>query len=614
DGIQNSAGRSEPPFLGLSSGAHWARITIKNNGQRTNFVLVNEFRRVQELELFSPDGRIYRTGMDIPIADRSLPIDELALPLEVGIGETKSILLRIRGESIPVYLPLVMFDEESFDRQLRWRDRITGLYFGALVVMFIYNLFLYVSLRDRTYLFYVLYLVSVIFLSLSQRDLLPESLFPAGSFRDRAGLPMGIMLAGAFSVLFAYHYLRIEKHEKLLRLIFIVTGIGFGGITFFSLFRILTGNEPAIGLLLLLFGLPLLVLIAAGRRALRGYRPAYVFLVAYFCLIFASLISVLSIRGLFPYHILGLYAGFIGTLVEMLLLSLGLAYRFREIEMESESARSAYRAKSEFLANMSHEIRTPLNAIVGATDMLMEASLGKQERKYIEIIQNTSGTLASLIDDILDIARIEAGRLEIKSVPFQVQELVENTLDLFSVQAAEKDIELSAYVDQSIPARVVGDSLRLRQILTNLMGNAIKFTERGEISVRVEHALQDGNMMAEHYRAFLSDRNINLLFQIRDTGIGIPIEKWEIIFSSFAQADSTITRQYGGSGLGLAICRQLSELMGGYIWVDSLPENGSSFYVMLPFQPDGQWEVGAPPESKNRSVLVVDKNETSQYI
>lgn len=232
-------------------------------------------------------------------------------------------------------------------------------------------------------------------------------------------------------------------------------------------------------------------------------------------------------------------------------------------------AERASRAKSEFMANMSHELRTPMNGIIGFTDLVLTTDLQVTQREYLQNVSKSSYNLLNIINDILDFSKIEAGKVILDNIPFSLCELVEETVEILSIKALEKGIELICDIDRSLPSQFIGDPVRIKQVLVNLLGNAIKFTHEGEICIHIQKL----------HTPYTNDdkKCLTIVIAIEDTGIGIPAEKLDTIFDSFAQADSSTTRKYGGTGLGLTISKNLAELMGGSLQVVSEPGKGSLF-------------------------------------
>ena len=281
-----------------------------------------------------------------------------------------------------------------------------------------------------------------------------------------------------------------------------------------------------------------------------------------------------------------------------------LKHTYMELEKTNADLEKANKVKSQFLANMSHEIRTPLNAIIGLTGLLIKTELNEEQKDFVDTIYNSGDILLSLINDILDFSKIEAQKIELEKHPFDLRLCIEEALDLVASKANDKNIELLYSLNDKMHTRVIGDDTRLRQIIVNLLSNSLKFTQIGEVVVSADGQLLDNNQY-------------QLKISVKDTGIGIPVDRQQRLFQSFYQIDASTTRKFGGTGLGLAISKQLCELMGGKIWVESpgVPGKGATFHFTviteLSHEQIAQHDLS---DLANKRLLIVDDNITNQDI
>ena len=478
-----------------------------------------------------------------------------------------------------------------------------NLIYGALLALAIYHLCLFFVLRDTSALYFIFY---ILFTCVFHYSLNNPTIFGLLDIEDitkynRISLLFGVTCLFWYT-LFVRSFLQVKTFLPRIDKIVII-------FVFFNIFLAMmyTWANLVIWAPMLDLMIFFSTIFFCGMGFVvwkKGFSPAKFYLISTIFPSFSVVYYTLFIENLISYSSSMIAFLDISFALEGVLLSLALADRIRVLRSEREFAQGASLAKSQFLASMSHEIRTPMNAIMGMADLLKESTLNREQKKYVQIFQNAGQSLLDLINDILDISKIEAGQIELRESDFNLREVIEKACEILALNAHEKGLELLCHMRPDVPNFVNGDPIRLRQVVINLLGNAIKFTHKGEVvlETKVHGVNKDG---------------IQLLFSVTDSGIGIPKDRQENIFESFAQVDHSSTRSYGGTGLGLTISKQIVNMMNGKIWVESMEGKGSSFYFTIElktaFQPIPQTTTRLKT-LKGIHVLVVDDNATNRLI
>ncbi len=563
--------------LGFTRNAQWVRFVFeveKSARHMPDWVLGLGTANVR-LASFQHhlDGRLLtelQAGSGLPFAGRLINYRQVAFPVAMNVGRHE-IVLRVDSYSSVSLVP-TLASSAVWSERASLDSLFTGLIFGLLLTLALYNLSVWLLLREVIFFHFAIALFGAFVWRLADVGFGSQFMYPDYPIWHDFTLrfSIGVMLMGL--LLFSRDFLRVGEWSLKLRTVLTFAAGMIVSVNLFPIFR----HFPNIGLGLIIgsLGLCLWAAGAGTRRHVNGaasYLGGLLFFTGGVAIVLARH-KGLDVDHLWADHALELAAtglGFLG--------SLALASRLLEERASRQRATNEASAKSSFLANMSHEIRTPLNAIVGFTDLLHTTALQAEQRTFLDRIQVASRHLLGIINDILDFSKIEAGRLVLENRPMDIRSVLADIQSTYAERARQQGLEFEIVIGASLRPGYLGDGLRVAQVLHNLVGNALKFTSKGSIRIQVDSMaeLRDGERLVG-----------DLLFQVRDTGIGISAEQSAHLFQPFSQADASTTRQFGGTGLGLAICRQLVELMGGTLKLESQLEAGSTFIVAVPIQVD----------------------------
>ena len=552
--------------IGFIHGTLWLRLRLKNELSSRSFphwFLDLGTPHLRELDFYQwQNGKLIRnrtTGTQFPFDHREVKHRNWLLRFAVTEGESV-ILLRIKSQTAVNLNPTVQPPQRLFAKVNR-ENLLMGFLFGFFAVMLVYNAGVFVVTREGIFGIFSCLMIAAITYRLSMTGLGFRYFWPNHpgiiEFVIRISAGSTIALIG----LFARSFLRTWEWKPWLDKSLLASSIGAVLIMMWPVFI----NAPLAASMVVFLppGLACLGSFFAKQRKIPGANMFFWGWVLFFsCLI----VGVFAVIGYAP-QISIVYTWLdLGLFFLVMLTSFGLANRINEEKIQRVAANSRANTKAEFLANMSHEIRTPMNAIMGFSELALTSGCTQDDQKqYLRQIGRSSENLLGIINDVLDLSKIEAGKLAINISAFDVQSLCEDLVDFFSPQFEAKKITLNLILKKDKPTRLLGDSLRLNQILTNLLSNSLKFTKSGEVNLRV---------------SYKKDKRLHI--EVQDTGIGLSQVQIDKLFEPFTQADTSTTRIYGGTGLGLTITKQLTDLMAGEIWLESKPDVGTTFFVTLP--------------------------------
>ncbi|MBI6899158.1 hybrid sensor histidine kinase/response regulator [Pseudomonas putida] len=574
---------------GYSNSVFWLRVDLSYaaapSAAPRQWLLELAYPPLDHLELYLPDAQgtyrlARRTGDALPYASREIRQNNYLFELPLQPGQATTAYLRLHSQG-SIQAPLTLWSAEAYLEDQPTRLYVLGMIYGVLLVMLAYNLFIYLSVRDVSYLYYILYIASFGLYQVSVNGAGIAYFWPDSPWWANAATPLFIGAAGLFGCQFARHFLQLGSlsrgFDRLLK------GLMAGGVLVMVL-AVTLRYGVALRMATVLALLFTVSIFSAGLYAWwRGLRVARWFIIAWTAFLLGGLVNTLMVLGYLPNVFITMYASQLGSALEVALLSLALADRINSLrEQQAQTLREtgrtleqlnlqlarSNRLKDEFLATVTHELRTPMNGVIGSLELLHTLPMSAEQAQYHRTATGSAQDMMAMVDDILILTELQAGRLRNQGMAFSLRRLLQELRAGYASQALAKGLYLSLDIPADLPDSLVGDAQKLARCLACLVDNGLKFTHQGGVTVQARGRRTGPDSLL-------------LSLTVSDSGIGFDDLDQAVLYQRFFQVDGSMTRRYGGLGIGLSICRQLGELIGAQLSHESTPGLGSRFELTL---------------------------------
>lgn len=574
---------------GYSTSVFWLRVDLAYaaapSAAPRQWLLELAYPPLDHLELYLPDAQgtyrlARRTGDALPYASREIRQNNYLFELPLQPGQATTAYLRLHSQG-SIQAPLTLWSAEAYLQDQPTRLYVLGMIYGVLLVMLVYNLFIYLSVRDVSYLYYILYIASFGLYQVSVNGAGIAYFWPDSPWWANAATPLFIGAAGLFGCQFARHFLQLGSlsrgFDRLLK------GLMAGGALVMVL-AVSLRYGVALRMATVLALLFTVGIFSAGLYAWwRGLRVARWFIIAWTAFLVGGLVNTLMVLGYLPNVFITMYASQLGSALEVALLSLALADRINSLrEQQAQTLREtgrtleqlnlqlarSNRLKDEFLATVTHELRTPMNGVIGSLELLHTLPMSAEQAQYHRTATGSAQDMMAMVDDILILTELQAGRLRNQGMAFSLRRLLQELRAGYASQALAKGLYLSLDIPADLPDSLVGDAQKLARCLACLVDNGLKFTHQGGVTVQARGRRTGPDSLV-------------LSLTVSDSGIGFDDLDQAVLYQRFSQVDGSMTRSYGGLGIGLSICRQLGELIGAQLSHESTPGLGSRFELTL---------------------------------